>query len=80
MIINQNKGFNMKKTQANLAGKVGCCPQHFSAVVNGDAHLSGKKARKLAKIINSDPVIWIEGASKDEIKKRGDDIVLWKHS
>ena len=69
-----------KKTQIKLAGKVGVCPVHMSHVVNGDAHLSGKKARNLAKIIGSDPLIWIEGASAKEIKKRGEAIIFWKHS
>jgi hypothetical protein len=59
-----------KRTQKKLSGKVGTCPEHFSECKYGRKHLGGKAARRAAKVLGTDPVIWIEGASDREISLR----------
>lgn len=69
-----------KKTQTKLSGKIGVCPEHLSEVRNGGAHLSAERARALCGIIESDPMIWMKGASREDIKKRREDIISWCQS
>lgn len=78
---NFNQGKAMaKKTQIKLSGRIGICPVHLSDVKVGKHHLSGKKARVISKVTKSDLAIWMAGASKADIKKRGEAINSWCQS
>lgn len=68
-----------KRTQVKLAGKVGVCPRHLSKVKVGTDHLGAKAARKIGKVTGSDPVIWMSGPSKDDLKARITSIDTWCH-
>jgi len=66
-----------KRTQVKLAGRVGVCPRHLSKVKVGTDHLGVKAARKIGKITESDPMIWVTDPSKSDLAARIKSIDTW---
>lgn len=58
------------KSQRKLAGKLGTVPANLSDVKHGRAHFGGNLARKAAKLLKTDPLIWVSGASEKDINDR----------
>jgi transcriptional regulator with XRE-family HTH domain len=58
------------KSQLKLAGKIGTAPQNLSDVKFGRAHFGAARARKAAKVLGTDTLIWLNGASEKDVKLR----------
>lgn len=56
-----------RMTQIYIAKKIGVSPTFINSLVKTEKRPSWKRAKQLAEITGTDPVLWLEGSS-DEIR------------
>ncbi len=56
-----------KLTQINIAKRLKVSPSFVSQLINNKKRPSWERAKEIAKITNTKPILWLEGSS-DEIK------------
>ena len=66
-----------EQKQRELAEKLDTHHSNLSDVKHGRGNFGGARARKVAKLTNTDPVIWLKGATKKEIKERAKAVDHW---
>ena len=52
-------------TQSYIAKQMGVSPAYINYLVNTKKRPPWKAAKKLASITNTDPILWLEGSSKE---------------
>ena len=55
----------MKTTQTYIASELGVSVQYVNSLVVTKKRPNWKRAKQLAKITGTDPVLWLEGSSDD---------------